>query len=234
MPPGWRNTFRMNAFLAACPELSTSAWPTLASFTHGEAVINTYGPAEIYKVPLMTAADYLWNPEQYDPQDALRRALYRLDPNPRVGPLVYRLTNGLHQRIFNARMRFVQEPTAAGLDEIKSLVGDYQRLFDRIKSETHNQMLVADIEPYIRRHVAALPILADGLAGFEKRKTDPDAGKQMLQQASAALMRLRASLERTNCAADAHACTRPDLERLNAEALHMLSIGAPASTTGAK
>jgi hypothetical protein len=35
------------------------------------------GGGEVYKVGLMTTADYLWSPERYDPEQSLRRALHQ-------------------------------------------------------------------------------------------------------------------------------------------------------------
>ncbi len=212
LPPGWGNVFRMNAFLETCKDFRRTAWPTLASFTHGEAGINTYGPGEVYKVPLMTAADYLWNPESYDPQDSLRRALYWFDDNPAVGPLVYRWVNELHQHLFTKRIEFLRAPSAQRLDEMTKLTREYDDLFKRITAETTNGALLATLRPYLRRHTDALAMLADVLAAWDARETDPAAARARLDRAGEALGSLTHAIRKDEPAGDHYGCVRHELE----------------------
>ncbi|MBN1489319.1 MAG: beta-N-acetylglucosaminidase domain-containing protein [Phycisphaerae bacterium] len=226
MPPGWGNVFRQNAFLAACNDVADSAWPDLAAFTNGEAGINTYGPGEVYKVPLMTAADYLWNPEDYDPQDAMRRALYWGDENPAVGPLVYRWTNSLHQRLYTQRLAFLASPSAEGLDGLRRLTDEYERLFERIVAETKNETLVASLRPYLRRHVDSLPILADVLAAVQQRQSDSAEAGKRLEASHTALTALAHTLRRGEPAEDRHGCVQQHLETLSLKAIDALRAEA--------
>lgn len=232
LPPGWGNVLRQNAFLATCSDLADSAWPRMASYTHGGTVINTYGPGEVYKVPLMTAADYLWNPEKYDPQDSMQRALYWLDPNPRVGRLVYRWVNGLHQQLFTKRLDFLSSPTPAGLDELRKLTDDLASLYDRIAGQTKNKTLVAALKPYLRRHTEALPILVDVLAAYQKNVSEPAAAKQQLGAAHESLAKLAKALEKGDIAEDRHGLVLPDLENASLKAIQALSQAKPASKPG--
>ncbi|HSW44745.1 MAG TPA: GDSL-type esterase/lipase family protein [Phycisphaerae bacterium] len=233
MPPGWSNVFRMNAFLADCTDLATSAWPRLGDFTRGEAVINTYGPGEIYRVPLMTAADYLWNPQQYDPQDALRRALYWFDDNPRVGPLVYRWINGLHQRLYTLRERFLKAPSQEDLDQMRGLISQYKDLFARIETETKNVVLVGELRPYLRRHVDAMPIMTDVLAGHTTSSADSAEGKRLLDKAAEQLSRLSETLARRDSSLDEHALSMRVLEESNLKAIRALATRAASQTATA-
>jgi len=212
MPPGWANVFRMNAMLETVKDLPGSAWPRLAEFVHGSAGINTYGPAEIYKVPLMTAADYLWNPEHYDPQDSLRRALYWFDEDRNVGPMVYRWINDQHQNLFTMRLAFLQNPSRKGLDEIRSLTIEYQALFDRIASRTANRTLVATLEPYRRRHVDALPALGEVWEAWQMRESSPTEVDHKLDEAARKLDLLARQLSKGDIDGDRHGCVKQELE----------------------
>lgn len=229
MPPGWGNVFRMNAFLETCDHIAGSAWPKLAAYTHGEASINTYGPAEIYKVPLMTAADYLWNPEQYDPQESMRRALYWFDENRAVGPMVRQWVNELHQAIWTRRLEFLKGPTPAGLAELKNLTARYQADFDRIAAATANQALVETLRPYLRRHADALPICSDILAAWESRIADPAAAKAKLAEAKAAFGKLAEALGKGDIAGETHGLVRQELEPQTLKTLDTLTANL---TTG--
>lgn len=235
MPAGWGNVFRMNAFLAACDHVATSAWPGMATFTRGEAVINTYGPAEIYKVPLMTAADYLWNPEQYDSQDAMRRALYWFDQNRVVGVMVSRWVDQLHQTLCTKRLEFLKTPATTGLTEIKNLTSLYQAEFDRIASATTNQALLETLRPYLLRHTEALPILAEIRDAWNAREASPSAARQKLIQAKGAFENLAKTLDKGDLATDRHGLVRQELESQTGKAVDAListvtaSSAAPAS-----
>jgi len=229
LPPGWDNVFRMNPFLATCDDIAASAWPTMAAFTRGEAVINTYGPGEIYKVPLMTAADYLWNPEQYDPKDSLRRAMYWFDENPAVGPLVHRWVNDLHQQLFTKRQQFFRNPSADGLAEIRKLTDEYEREFDRIAAATKNKELLATLRPYLRRHTGAVEVLAHMQAAWHVRQTDPAEAGRRIEKARAEMAALAEELRKGDIAGDHRGCVRPDLEDQTRKAIDALL--APAGPT---
>lgn len=222
MPPGWGNVFRMNAFLETCDHIATSAWPKMADYVHGAAGINTYGPAEIYKVPLMTAADYLWNPEEYDPKDSLRRALYWFDANHEVGPMVHRWVNDLHQSLFDKRLTFLKSPTEAGLKEINELTARYRVEFDRIASMTSNKALVETLQPYLRRHTEATAALSTVLDGWSTRNTDKAATKDKLTRARTAFDRLAKTLEKGDQAGRQHGLVRQELEQATRNAVDAL------------
>ncbi|HPD29885.1 MAG TPA: beta-N-acetylglucosaminidase domain-containing protein [Phycisphaerae bacterium] len=222
MPPGWGNVFRMNAFLETCDHIATSAWPKMADYVHGAAGINTYGPAEIYKVPLMTAADYLWNPEEYDPKDSLRRALYWFDTNHEVGPMVHRWVNDLHQTLFDKRLAFLKSPTEAGLKEINELTARYRVEFDRIASMTSNKALVETLQPYLRRHTEATAVLSTVLDGWSTRNTDKAATKDKLTRARTAFDRLAKTLEKGDQAGRQHGLVRQELEQATRNAVDAL------------
>jgi hypothetical protein len=227
MPPGWKNVFRANAFLADCDDIAGSAWPALADLVNGEAVINTYGPAEVYKIPLMTAADYLWNPEAYDPQDALRRALYWFDENHEVGPMVHRWVNDLHQKLYDQRVAFLEAPSADLLGEFEAALGPYQTLFDRIQAATSNTNLIAAMEPYRRRHVEALPILRTVLKAHSLISTAPDEARAALEEASRDLKQLTEELRKGDIAGQRYGCVRQTLEARNLEAIQGLLSKIP-------
>jgi len=212
MPPGWGNVFRMNPFLADCGDINGSAWRQMAEFTHGEAVINTYGPAEIYKVPLMTAADFLWNPEAYDPKDSLRRALYWFDDNPRVGPMVHRWINDLHQKLYGKRIAFLKRPTAEDLDEIETLTREYRSLADGIARETKNARLIKTLAPYKKRHEAAYPYLAIVLEAYQKRSVKPKTAAALLDRVLEELSAFNKRYAKGDIAGDRDGLVRQSLE----------------------
>jgi hypothetical protein len=232
MPPGWGNVFRLNAFLAACDHIAASAWPTLAGYTRGEAGINTYGPAEIYKVPLMTAADYLWNPEQYDPQDSMRRALYWFDENHAVGPMVLEWVNGLHESIWAKRLAFLKAPTHAGFRELSDLTARYQAEFDRIAASTSNKALVETLRPYLHRHTDALPILSTIEETWAARESDANAAAAKLRLAKEAFGKLADNLGKGDIDGDRHGLVRQELEPLTLKAIDALSAGIATRPTG--
>ena len=222
MPPGWGNVFSMNAYLEACDHIATSAWPKMAEYVHGEAGINTYGPAEIYKVPLMTAADYLWSPETYDPQDSLRRALYWFDANHEVGPLVYHWVNKLHQSLFDKRLEFLKSPTEAGLKEINESTARYRVEFDRIASMTSNKVLVETLRPYLRRHTEATAILSTVLDAWSMGSADKPATIAKLTQAKEAFGQLAKALQKGDQAGEQHGLVRQELEEATRKAIDAL------------
>jgi hypothetical protein len=218
----------MNPFLAACDDIAGSAWPKMAEFTRGEAVINTYGPGEIYKVPLMTAADYLWDPEQYDPKDSLRRALYWFDDNRAVGPLVHQWVNDLHGQLFTKRLEFLKAPSSERFGELRKLIDEYGKAFDKIAAATKNKELIATLRPYLRRHTEAVSALADVQAGWQMRQTEPAAARKHLNAAKVALAKLARELEKGDIAGDNHGCVRPDLEDQTRKAIEALLAQAEA------
>lgn len=234
MPPGWGNVFRMNAFLTACDHIGTSAWPKMAEFTRGEAGINTYGPGEIYKVPLMTAADYLWNPEQYDPADSMRRALYWFDENHSVGPMVQHWVNNLHQSLFDKRVQFLKSPTEAGLKELNDLTAGYQAEFDRIAHATSNKLLVETLRPYLRRHAEALAALQATLEAWNLRKTNAAEAKVKLTGAKEGFAKLAEALQKGDIAGSQSGLVRQELEPQTAKAIDALMAGlaAPPAAPG--
>jgi hypothetical protein len=225
LPPGWGNVFHMNAFLASCDHVSSSAWPKMAEFTRGEAGINTYGPGEIYKVPLMTTADYLWNPEQYDPQDSMRRALYWFDDNRLVGPMVHHWINELHSSIWARRLAFLKAPTGNGFNELQDLTRQYQAESDRISAGTSNRVLVDTLRPYLRRHTEALPILSDILEAWNLRQTDPSEARKRLALCKEAFAKLAKTLEKGDLAGDHYGLVLQELEPLTAKAIDSLIAG---------
>lgn len=231
LPPGWSNVFRMNAFLETCKDIADSAWPSMATFTHGEAGINTYGPGEIYKVPLMTAADYLWNPEGYAPHDSMRRALYWFDDNHAVGPMLHHWVDDLHQKLFTQRLEFLKAPSQQGLDEMKSLVAEYQGEFDRIAAATKNKELVATMRPYLRRHTESLGILADVLTAWDARQSDPAAAGKMLEAAKEAFAKFNQGLEKGDIAGDNRGVVLPELEKATIKAIDTLGPKISAKPT---
>lgn len=222
MPAGWGNVFRMNAYLEACDHIATSAWPKMAEYTRGQAGINTYGPAEIYKVPLMTAVDYLWNPEGYDPQESMRRALYWFDANHEVGPMVYRWVNELHQSLFDKRLEFLKSPTDAGLKEIKEITAEYQVEFDRITAITSNKALIETLRPYLRRHTEATTILSEILEAWSTRNTDKPTTINRLARAREAFDRLATALQKGDLAGQQHGLVRQELEEATRKATDAL------------
>jgi hypothetical protein len=232
LPPGWGNVFRMNAFLETCGDIAGSAWPQLATFTHGGAGINTYGPGEIYKVPLMTAADYLWNPKAYDPRDSMRRALYWFDDNHAVGPLVHHWIDDLHQQLFTKRLEFLKAPSQERLDEIRELTRKYQREFDRIGSTTANTALVATLRPYLQRHTDATTMLADVLAAWKTRQSDPATSRKKFDEAKATLAKLMHDLRKGDLAGDRYGLVRQSLEEQSAKAIETLRSTAEAKPAG--
>lgn len=213
MPPGWSITFRMNPFLAACENIAGSAWPTMATFTHGEAVINTYGPGEIYKVPLMTAADYLWNPEAYDPNDSLTRALYWLDENHAVGPRVHHWVNDVHGELCEKRLAFLKAPTAESLAEIRRLTDVYAAEFEHISAATTNRVLIVCMEPYLRRHVDALSALEDMLQAAGQSSNNRAQAGVLFAQGKEKLTQLRDALAKGDIAQDRHGCVIQAFEK---------------------
>ncbi len=232
MPPGWGNVFRMNAYLEACDHIAASAWPTLAGYTHGEAGINTYGPAEIYKVPLMTAADYLWNPDQYDPKDSMRRALYWFDDNHALGPMVFEWVNGLHEAIWTKRLVFLKAPTQAGLRELSDLTTRYQTEFDRIAASTSNRALVETLRPYLHRHTDALPILSSIQDAWAAREADATATATKLELAKEAFTKLAETLGKGDIDGRRHGLVRQELEPLTLKAVDTLSAGITTRPAG--
>ncbi|MBM3500072.1 MAG: hypothetical protein FJX74_15560, partial [Armatimonadetes bacterium] len=62
-------SYMLDAFVTKYPD---RFWELNDTGVHYNA-----GGGEVYKVGLMTTADYLWNPERYDPQASLRRALHQ-------------------------------------------------------------------------------------------------------------------------------------------------------------
>ncbi len=158
IPPGWSNVFRCNAYLGTVKDIDSTAWRRLHTFTEGRFVGNTYGPSEIYKIPLATMADYLWNPEAYNPERSFEMACARFDrSNPKLGSLVARFTNELHQRVYDLRVRFCENPTAEGFLELKAAVDALQNAYVELTAQTQNQTLLDQLRPYVDRHTLVLP-----------------------------------------------------------------------------
>jgi len=224
VPPGWSNVFKMNAFLIACKDLAASAWPSMAKYTNGEAVINTYGPAEIYKVPLATAADYLWNPEAYDPEQSFRKALYHFDPDPRVGELLAEFVNEQHAVLSQLRKRFLRSPATLHrelLDQIANLTREYQRTYKEIGTRTQNKRLIATLRPYLDRHVRTLPILEEVLRAAEGTSDHERAGK-LLREACREFDEVSKLLAKGPLTSQTDGCVRTNLERETKGALQAL------------
>ncbi|NOZ57610.1 MAG: hypothetical protein GXO73_12575, partial [Calditrichaeota bacterium] len=158
IPPGWSNVFRCNAYLGAVKNIDSTDWRNLYTFTNGRFVGNTYGPSEIYKIPLATMADYLWNPEAYDPERSFKMACARFDrTNPKLGSMVARFANELHQRVYDLRVKFCENPTVDGLAELRAAVAMLEHAYVQLTDETQNQLLLDQLRPYVNRHVLVLP-----------------------------------------------------------------------------
>ena len=158
IPPGWSNVFRCNSYLGTVKNLDSTAWRDLYRFTEGRFVGNTYGPSEIYKIPLATMADYLWNPEAYDPDRSFRMACARFDrTNPELGSLVARFANELHQKVYDLRVQFCQDPTVDKLLDLKVAVERLQDAYIELTTLSRNQALLDQLRPYVERHVLVLP-----------------------------------------------------------------------------
>ena len=176
MPPGWSNTFRCNAFLAACEDIESSAWRKLHEYIDGRFVGNTYGPSETYKIPLATMADFLWNPKDYDPGSSFARACYRFDPtNPGLGERVAHFCNETHQKVYDLRVAFCQEPSRSKFNEFVQAVKELDRELEELQGITKNQVLVAQIEPYVKRHSLVIPY-------FQRLVEAKDAGETEFKQ----------------------------------------------------
>ena len=105
---------------------------------------------------------------------------------------------------------------------MRALTGEYEKLFDRIASETKNETLVATLTPYLRRHTEAVPILGTVLAAYEKAETDPAAARKQFEEAHAALAGLAQELSKGDLAADRHGCVRQVLEDTSLKAIGAL------------
>jgi len=158
MPPGWTNVFRCNAYLAACDSPETNDWKALLEATDGRFVGNTYGPSELYKIPLATLADFLWNPRSYDPKASLARAAAHFDPSdPEIGALVVDFANRLHDRVLRLREALCEDPSDSLLKQLESAVDTLARAYQLIAARTRNEVLLRQLQPYVERHTLALP-----------------------------------------------------------------------------
>ena len=211
-PPGWSNVFRVNAFAAECANFASSAWPGMHGHVNGRAIINTYAPGEFSKIALMTAADYLWNPEQYDAADALKRALYWFHNDRGLGPLILQLANHGHQELFDQRLEYMRRPSPEKLAELKQLCAKYEQQFEMIKSKA-GPGLVADLEPYVLRHTLAMPICERVLSGYQQRRTNAAAAIEQLKAAASDFQKLIDDLARKGPAAERNGCVKPVLEQ---------------------
>jgi hypothetical protein len=151
-----------------------------------------------------------------------------MDDNPKVGPLVYRLANGLHRRLFQKRAAFLAAPSPETLGEIRGLCADYEQLFERIAGATKNRNLLETLEVYVRRQTGAVPILADVLDASRKPAVQrPDA----LARAEEAFAAFAKSLGRDEPSDEVFGVRHQDMEKRDLALIKALRTAATQSAT---
>lgn len=151
----------------------------------GEVHLNA-GGGEAYKCGLLAAADYLWNPEAYDPDRALRDAVAIIAGPDCVDDLLafrdafytiydtYAPTLGKPAEFFQRVTQMTASPfDEAGLHEMQAPLRREVELADKLAVTCDNPALVAEVRERLQMHapyrsafelLAALPPMSDSEA----------------------------------------------------------------------
>jgi len=131
------------------------------------------GGGEVYKVGLMTTADYLWNPEQYDPEQSLRRALHQATGSEEAveaclafRDAYYRIYD-TYKPVLDSLLKlkteadFPYRPFDA--DDLAAIGADLKAVTDgyaQVRQTSRNVALTEELGEYARRHEKYAEMLA--------------------------------------------------------------------------
>ncbi|MFQ6098244.1 MAG: beta-N-acetylglucosaminidase domain-containing protein, partial [Armatimonadota bacterium] len=122
------------------------------------------GGGEVYKVGLMTTADYLWNPQAYDPEESLRRALHQATGSPEAAEACLALRDAYYG-IYDT-----YKPVLDSLLELKKEADFRYRPFDSADLDAIERDLRAVTEAYARvKRTCRNAALSDELGEYAQR-----------------------------------------------------------------
>jgi len=136
------------------------------NLTSGEVHLNANG-GEAYKCGLLAAADHLWNPEAYEPEQSIRRAIGAIAGPDQVDDLLafrdafyiiyddYGAQLGSPEKFLAAAREMQQSPfDEAGLQEVLGVLDKEQALADKIAKTCPNAALVEQVAEHAQMHDA--------------------------------------------------------------------------------
>jgi len=131
------------------------------------------GGGEVYKVGLMTTADYLWNPEQYDPERCLRRALHQATGSEEAveaclafRDAYYRIYD-TYKPVLDSLLKLKREADFPyrpfDADDLAAIGADLKAVTDayaQVQATCRNAALTQELGEYARRHEKYAEMLA--------------------------------------------------------------------------
>lgn len=140
-------------------------------------VHNNGGSGEVYKVGALCFAERLWNPEGYDPEEALRTAIEMVAGKEAVGPLL-RFRDAFY--VLWDRFNFLRSPERLGravgwLDEgayrgLTGMLDALERALREARESCPNEALISEIERRAQEFLRARPHLKRLLKPDEEGK----------------------------------------------------------------
>lgn len=130
----------------------------------GEVHLNA-GGGEAYKCGLLAAADYLWNPEAYDPEESIRNTIAMVAGPDQVDDLLsfrdafytlydqYAAQLGKPGELLAQVKKMERCPfDEAGIEEFTSFLDEEQSLADKIAANCKNEGLVEEVQKRLEMH----------------------------------------------------------------------------------
>ncbi len=126
--------YLFDAFQTKCPKRFYEATP---------GIVFNGGITEIYRIARINTADYFWNPEAYDPEASLRKALALVGGPELVDDLI-----GFRDAYYGVFDRHYQQQGTllAARDELTASAGQAARLYRKISRECANEHLVEGLK----------------------------------------------------------------------------------------
>jgi hypothetical protein len=158
-------SYMLDAFVTKYPE---RFWELNDTGVHYNA-----GGGEIYRIGLMTTADYLWRPERYEPEASLRRALHQstgsleaVDACLALRDAYYHIYDG-YKPVLDSLLRlktdadFPYRPFDA--QDLDTIEGDLRAVTDayaRVQATCRNEALTQELGEIAGRHARYAELVA--------------------------------------------------------------------------
>jgi hyaluronoglucosaminidase len=154
-------------------------------------VANGMEYAESSKIPYMTIADYLWNPEQYEPEESWDYALYRVvgekdwetfrifADNNRFSCLYPADSPDLRKTLKRVEFLIGQHQTEEALGVLQEEITQLNRAVELFKRGMQNTILQAEIQKWIKKFTSGVGLLQEVAAYIAA----PDGRKRQVLEA---------------------------------------------------